>query len=217
VLFSYLSSVLFLSQVNVLFMYNFSVSFVNNWDVLLVNVFLINDGLDVLMNHWSVMFMDDFSVLLVHNLLMMFVDNFSVSFLDDWLFNDGLDDRCLGVGENLSSRCIGSIDGCFVMSDNDWSLSGDHLLSSKVRMNRCSLGQYWSLNELCISGLNELGCDWSSLNKLSLLHHWLSFNESSSWCATSFDDDVTLMDDGIVLENVLLVLVLLSEMFHGDA
>lgn len=85
-----------------LFVDNFSVSLVDYGHVLLVDVFLINNWLDMFVNHGSVMFVDNFSVLLVNNLLMMFVDNFSVGFLDDGLFNDGLDNRCLSVGEDLS-------------------------------------------------------------------------------------------------------------------
>jgi len=105
-----------------LFMNNFFLGFVDDWDVLLVNVFLINHWLDMFVNHRSVMFMDHFSVLFVDNVLMMFVDDLSVGFLNNWLFNDSIDNRCLRVGEHLSCGCIGSKDGCFVVTDHNWSL-----------------------------------------------------------------------------------------------
>lgn len=75
------------------------------------------------------------------------------------------------------------------------------------------LAEDWSsLHELGgLASVDELGLQWSSLHKLSLLHlHLCSLNESSSWCATSFDDNVTLMNNGVVGKNVLLLLVLLS-------
>jgi len=57
---------------------DFLLGFVNDGDMFLVNVFLVNNRLDVLVNHGSMMLMDYFLVYLIDYILMMLMDDLSM-------------------------------------------------------------------------------------------------------------------------------------------
>jgi len=59
-------------------MNDFLLCLMDNGNVLLMNVFLVNDWLDVFVDNRFVMFMDNILVEFVDNILMMFMDYFSV-------------------------------------------------------------------------------------------------------------------------------------------
>jgi len=50
----------------------------DNWDVFLMDVFLVDNRLDVFVDDWSVMLVNHILVEFVNNVLMMFMDYFSV-------------------------------------------------------------------------------------------------------------------------------------------
>jgi len=59
-------------------MNDFLLCLMDNGNVLLMNVFLVNDRLDVFVDNRFVMLMDNILVEFVDNILMMFIDYFSV-------------------------------------------------------------------------------------------------------------------------------------------
>jgi len=72
-----------------------SLAFVDDRDMSFMDVFLVDDWLDVLIDHWSVMLMHHLVVDFSDDVLMMLMYDFSVCLFDYWLLNDGLNYRCL--------------------------------------------------------------------------------------------------------------------------
>lgn len=111
------------------------VSLMHNWNVFLLDdggVLLVNHWLMVLMNvllnhHWLMMLMDNVLMVLVHDVLLVFHDHILVVLMDNILM-DFLHDGCIGVGSvflckfmsvNGSSLILALVDGLFLVSDDN--------------------------------------------------------------------------------------------------
>jgi len=93
-------------------------SFMNYWNMFFMNVFLIDDGLDVFMNDRSVMFVDHILVNFLDYILVVLMDYVSFEVLDNWLLHMSLDNRCFLMRKDLSSSHILLKDWSFFMSDH---------------------------------------------------------------------------------------------------
>lgn len=144
---------------------------VNYGHMLLVNVFLVNDWLDVLVDDRHVMLVDHILMYFLDNVLVMLMNYFSVRFLDDWLLDNSVDNGCLLMGKDLCLAHITLEDRSFFMSDH--SRCG-HLNSIQILSH---IGSHVGCHS---SGSHWHGC--SHCCKVGSLHNWsCSLNECRLW------------------------------------
>jgi len=105
----------------VLLVNDFFLSFMNDGDVFLMNVFLIDNRLDVFNDNWFVDLVDVIRVNFLDNVLVMLMDYLSVGVLDNGLFHDSLDNGCFLSTKHFLLLNTGLHNWSFFMSDHSSS------------------------------------------------------------------------------------------------
>jgi hypothetical protein len=153
---------------------DFLLCLVNDGNVFLMNVFLIDDRLDVLMDHILMVLMDDIFVSFLNYVLVMLMDYVPMRFFDDRSLDSSLNYGSTLMLENLALSLVGSEHRLLLMPDHSRSLT--ELFSS------------YSINLNCVHSLH-----WSCLDKFCLLNKIrcllkASVNKScSQWCTFNMD------------------------------
>jgi len=106
----------------------FFLGLVNDGDMLLMNVFLVDDRLDVLVYHVLMVLMDNIFVNFFNYVLVMLMDYVSMRLFDDWLLDNSLNNGCLSMWDNLTENLVWSEHWFLFMPDHSWGLT--ELLSS---------------------------------------------------------------------------------------